>query len=195
MKAWKSLWSFVERRSALKSFVRFNLLVGDPPTLDIPPLIDKVLVRFPWSSGLWWTHFPFLSSVTWTTSIHFHQQYCVRHPPWYCPTSRMVGPWCRVDLPFCMRFDACFSCLVFFLIHGLLWKFNQSQDLCILGIFGGPPYIFKKVVVPLQFHGPYLFFREISVLFPLSPPVIQIVPVDWEQGWVVEVELMPRHLE
>ena len=71
-KDWTSLWSFMDRRSALNSLVRVSsvLLYTSIDGLLLPPLLDEVQVRFLLSSGSWRAH---LFLPAWC-SLH-HQYY------------------------------------------------------------------------------------------------------------------------
>ena len=114
-----------------------------------------------------------------TTSIHLDQKYCVPQPPWDCTASKMGGPWYSLSLPWWDIWDTCCSCMTFILSHEILFNSNQSQYLCIIGIFGGPTSKCKKVVVLLQVHVPYLLCHKLLLFIALTIPSIHVVSEEW----------------
>ena len=75
MEPWTSFWDLMVRRTALKSLVKFVLLL---PNLVLPPFLDNLVLdsspydglsRLLWSSGFWVSHWSFLVRCS------FHHQY------------------------------------------------------------------------------------------------------------------------
>ena len=60
--------------------------------LVLLPLLDEVPVRFPWYSGLWWTHGLFHSVVPYTTNILFCHLFYFLLRLLDLPESRLGGP-------------------------------------------------------------------------------------------------------
>ena len=99
--AWTSIWSLMYRRPALHSLMRvsFLFLYPSPGGLVPPTPLGEVPVRYPWSSGSWWTHW------------HLSHK-CSLHHQYYFPSLfffplhilaliayRVGGPWCILDIP------------------------------------------------------------------------------------------------
>ena len=100
-KDWTSLLYLMTRRPSLKSLVGVILLFLSPllGVLVISTLLDYVLVRFLWYSGLWKTHFPCTERCYLNQQYYF--PYLVLFPTNPCCTTYMKwggyytfsGPW------------------------------------------------------------------------------------------------------